>query len=748
MQSEVLFDLVELLITLTSQVCAAVLVADGSKLSPRIAGGVTAVGVQTARAPLGGVGSAIGAEKSVRVTGRDQPQTLGELLLFALQSFSKYFLGMVDGPEGSGTAPLGEQDGRVAADPTTMAAVSESSLSSPNNWNRNEIGFDGRPGMAEGFPVGGVDVPLVDTGRGQWRSLESNLETWAVEPVTIDVVPSGACSDRNGSSVVACGGVREGSSTDNTNLISSCVISTQIDSADAGGSIAGGVSRNNRAGENDMCASCTSDERQESIAPTVEKVASPQTIADEPEQEDAFKNTMTDRVRQAGMVSVDGDIEGRSWPILNESPKSRKDFSDDSRKHAPPAPPTPPTPVREGGANELLACSPAGTETRGLRELEDDVGARPGVWSEHDGGQSRDFNTSGGGVEDGGDAWGGPTIGDVGAHLAWRLGPLSPAGPAGRMDEVTKRGDAGPARTLHFTEGSDGDHQLYGDEDTVSSAGGGEGGKTNDKATRGNDCIVGNGYRPMESADGAAPDGLAFDRWASSMAPPAMPSHGSFAQHADRAPAQTASYPVAPSQVPDAGKDEGEIGAAASTVAARGGEGVDGSGALGLPAIALKEAARSLCNLYASHGAPAAGGEAAASADLPERLQPLAAAGSALCQIWPPASTILLRRLLGTWPVGTSKREVAYLRLIAGVACAAPPVEVMCPGSRIPLLLFRRLAKCINSANTKVRLGVRVLIFETIFMFFAPELSPGSVSESLPSQYLEFSGNFVKPKAQ
>lgn len=121
-----------------------------------------------------------------------------------------------------------------------------------------------------------------------------------------------------------------------------------------------------------------------------------------------------------------------------------------------------------------------------------------------------------------------------------------------------------------------------------------------------------------------------------------------------------------------------------------------------LPSVALKEATRSLCNLYASHGAPAAGAEAAAAADAPERLQPLAMAGSTLCNLWPPASTVLLRRLLGTWPSGSARREVAYLRLIAGVACAAPPLGVVCPGSRIPIMLFRRLAKCINSSNTKV----------------------------------------------
>lgn len=122
-----------------------------------------------------------------------------------------------------------------------------------------------------------------------------------------------------------------------------------------------------------------------------------------------------------------------------------------------------------------------------------------------------------------------------------------------------------------------------------------------------------------------------------------------------------------------------------------------------LPSEALKEATRSLCNLYASHGAPAAGAEAAAAADAPERLQPLAVAGSTLCNLWPPSSALLLRRLLGTWPAGSAKREVAYLRLVAGVACAAPPLGVVCPGSRVPLMLFRRLAKCINSAHTKVR---------------------------------------------
>lgn len=129
----------------------------------------------------------------------------------------------------------------------------------------------------------------------------------------------------------------------------------------------------------------------------------------------------------------------------------------------------------------------------------------------------------------------------------------------------------------------------------------------------------------------------------------------------------------------------------------------------GWPAVALKEMTRSLCNLYACHGAPAAGGEAAATADSPERLQPLAAAGATLCQLWPPASALLLRRLLGTWPAGSSRREVAYLRLIAGVACAAPPLEVVCPGSRIPFMLFRRLAQCINCSNAKVRCDVRGL---------------------------------------
>ncbi|CAM9718470.1 unnamed protein product, partial [Ectocarpus sp. 8 AP-2014] len=89
----------------------------------------------------------------------------------------------------------------------------------------------------------------------------------------------------------------------------------------------------------------------------------------------------------------------------------------------------------------------------------------------------------------------------------------------------------------------------------------------------------------------------------------------------------------------------------------------------------------------------------------------------------PPSSALLLRRLLGTWPAGSARREVAYLRLIAGVACAAPPLGVVCPGSRLPLMLFRRLAKCINSSNTKVAQEAAFLVQADfiLMVYLAPD---------------------------
>ena len=393
---------------------------------------------------------------------------------------------------------------------------------------------------------------------------------------------------------------------------------------------------------------------------------------------------------------------------------------------ATPTTPTPPTPSSElsrkdGNGNEgerEIPWSPAWATTR-LRSLEEP--AEGEVEPGGVGGGGKGGGSGGGGSGDGGSVWG---RGMASKDLLWE--PASASSPSSALSlALSTRGGGGvpvaavgPARALRFT--------LQGDEEgeglassssrelsaaSTSGRAGGGGGAAGVGAVGGGG---GGGSAAAAAAVDAATESAltavaaggpeaeaALSDWAA-RAESGTLEGSAFALGEGSDSTSTFSGPRSTTNMTTAAPGGEAGGGTSNTPAAVAAAAAAAPAEAEMPALALKEAARSLCNLYASHGAPAAGGEAAATADAPERLQPLATAGSTLCHLWPPASALLLRRLLGTWPAGSSRREVAYLRLIAGVACAAPPLEVVCPGSRIPLMLFRRVAKCINSSNTKV----------------------------------------------
>lgn len=650
-----------------------------SKAPPSGTGGGVRIGSGSggiARGIGGGGGS---AGTSVRVTGRDQSQTLGELLLFVLQTFPKFFLGMaIDSADAQGAPTdvgIGGGGGMAPVDADVGGAGA--AACSSDDWNAAGGGRGGGMGdrlagvemAGEVYPVEAAQAPPIyygspgESGRGGGGFNSQPLPMGA--PLASAGPSSGAWSNANSSTSGADGrggGLRDS----NDSSAGSGVTSEETD----GGRV-------KTAAADNVVLGSPPPRGGDGGGPTSSNAS----------------------VSPGGGPAMMAARGGEDWPQLVGTPnRNRRRIGatgDDSPSNsASPAsgagaPRTPGTPVHTSpnvGEQETgcSPCSPAGAAaTTGLRELEEQGGPsqrQHNVWGvvAHDGSGEGDSGV-----------WGGQNGGAI-ARLSWDLdSPVSAGERRGgganiEADEMTRRNglravEQGPARALRFTDDNE-EGGCDGDD------GGGQEG--NNKAVDGS----------WPSLSATPTQGTTLNEQAS------QPSTEQLSESAPEA-----SWPM--EQVGGTDANTTVAVTAAAAAAATGGPGPvpgpvvsDAPGmASSLPAVALKEATRSLCNLYACHGAPAAGGEAASAADLPERLQPLASAGSTLCQIWPPAAAILLRRLLGTWPSGGAKREVAYLRLIAGIACAAPPVEVMCPGSRVPLMLFRRLSQCINSPNTKVR---------------------------------------------
>lgn len=677
----------------------AAAVAGGSKVSAkfdRVGGaGPTAslrqrqTGGIGAGAGVGGGGGGMGGG-NVRVTGRDQSQTLGELLIFVLETFPRFFLGMVAATQVVGvSAGLGANN--CAPPPMNFDAgkAQEGDVAQYQEWTGAETAAD----------VGGGEFPPKsdESSTGEGREWTPSLVF--AEPASPPSVSSRGLS-YDGSS-----------SSDNTGVDRAAY--------DSGGSASA------RARLSGATADVGVDIDGEGFAGSHSPGGASSAVSENPGGEPATAAEV--------MMMSPTDRCPPEWPQLCSSSGSPLP----SRSPPPSSSPS----SNALGESETLVFSPAGAATTtGLRELEEEmvslgergqggdgrsrggeVGRQLGVWGGNSG-----FGGFGGGFGDDGGSdgvWRQGMGGEIGGRrLAWGPSP-GKSDSASSVAAVAPTTSAGPARALRFTSPDDGEelfdgHRTAGDTAAAAAAAegrtvdngmggrtGGEGETMSESSSTVMASAASANYAVAIDHDGPShrdsdAAGAAFDEWAS-MASTAADATDVLSS--PPAPAMSSALGGETVTMP-AGPQQAESAPLTAVATAGAGEGVGGvdSMAAGLPGVALKEAARSLCNLYACHGAPAAGGEAAGGADLPERLQPLAAAGTALCQLWPPASAILLRRLLGTWPTGSSRREVAYLRLIAGVACAAPPVEVMCPGSRIPLMLFRRVSKCINSPNTKV----------------------------------------------
>lgn len=666
---------------------------------------------------LGGEGRGFGGVGGgrVRVTGREQSQTLGELLMFALETFPKLFLGMIPLEEAGEQQQEMEQGGLesaldgggggygVGGEFVVPQAVEDdtsgvSGLSNNGDWNQvadstpvvdDQVAeVDQR--QLQASLVGGSPLPNNETiGLSPDPSFDPSLDAAAAEaqlcrsptptphqpstsraamPVATLSPPSQVWSsnDSEGRSLNAGMSETEAPVTyRGGNTSGSSANSGEHLNSRSGYSVGGDADNTGRSG-----IDCSSSEGGTSVG------------SPEDGGPGGGGATADSASSTGGDPVLVPDCCAQAWPRLSMSS------------------PSPAKQQRSGGVGDKQEppWSPAWA-TAGVRILEDNPS------EEMDGGgdlgeAAKSSCCGAGGCGDG--AWG---RGMASKDLAW-----GSAGKAveqrstggGRDMPATPDGSTGPARALLFTTQGEGDG-------VADVARGGSFSVARDLSREASAAVAAadtTGEQPLVSA-GLEVGSLGVDEW-----PTAEESKSSTPEKLSTTLASAEMerhaeiLPTAGGQALIAGQEavahQPQPPESATLTAANYANAGVSMPEVDLPSEALKEATRSLCNLYASHGAPAAGAEAAAAADAPERLQPLAMAGSTLCNLWPPASTVLLRRLLGTWPTGSARREVAYLRLIAGVACAAPPLGVLCPGSRIPIMLFRRLAKCINSSNTKV----------------------------------------------
>lgn len=615
---------------------AAAAVAGGSAVSNGAGGG----GGGGARGGMASGGSGAGGGGNVRVTGRDQSQTLGELLLFVLESCPRFFLGLVPLEEGEQVVAGAEAGGAAANGGPYLeeGGFAQQFGTDTHEWNVEGTGFDGQGGQQQQQQA---TDELTAPSTGLFLSNNGAVEECTFPPPSAS--PAGAWGNVHGNSV--------GETIENLDDV-----------------VRGAI------------PSHTEDENNSDETGTCDKSG-----------EIGAGSTTRDAAGSPGgrpTIAGGGGISPGGEPVLaaDRCPPAWPSLTAGS--------PAPATRLGTQGKEEP-PWSPAWATT-GLRSLEDTSAEGDGdrVW---DGELEAIGRGAGGVVGNGGDERGAVEGGRVGGRGVWGHGTASTdlVWDSSGGDAAWKEEDPGPARALQFTSRDV--------EEMPKGANADE-----EEAQQGVAAAVARSTSSEFSLEGVALDEL--------------PTVAATTVTLSSNTPQTA--PTALAAAPAKGAQETALSSAAqampggvdSQTLLMGGAPQEGAGGAddnvrdaGWPAVALKEMTRSLCNLYACHGAPAAGGEAAATADSPERLQPLAAAGATLCQLWPPASALLLRRLLGTWPAGSSRREVAYLRLIAGVACAAPPLEVVCPGSRIPFMLFRRLAQCINCSNAKVRCGLKGL---------------------------------------
>ncbi|CBN78588.1 conserved unknown protein [Ectocarpus siliculosus] len=585
-----------------------------------------------------GAGGGAGGGRA-RVTGRDQSQTLGELLLFVLQTFPRFFLGMVPvdeaGGQQQGVWHHGDPGATFSGDGSGYGCVEDCGVAAQ---------------AAEGCAdVGGVDVHAgVCGGNASSSGFVSPSQAWGSNgpgigsPSSAEITENrraaGDQEDGPAAAAAADGGDQCKSGCDGCDDNDGASLGEEgglVGSPGGGGAGAGG-------------------------GPTARNAAS-----------------------SGGDPAPASERCALAWPSLASGS---------------PSPATGQRQNEEGVGNKQEPPWSPAWATAGVRSIED-------VPLEEGAGLAVNRGSCGDGV------WG---QGMASKDLAWESEAGLGEEVGGDLRTATD-GVAGAARALRFTaqeEDVGGDAEVTGDAGNWLASGR-ECSRESPVASAGA-ALAGD---PFESGAGR----LGLDEWPTAQeAKSSTPEKISAVEPVERMDGASVSGSRGDATGgQEAGTQQPLPSATGCTAAGGGGLALE----LDLPAVALKEATRSLCNLYASHGAPAAGAEAAASADAPERLQPLALAGSTLCQLWPPSSALLLRRLLGTWPAGSARREVAYLRLIAGVACAAPPLGVVCPGSRLPLMLFRRLAKCINSSNTKVAQEAAFLVQADfiLMVYLAPD---------------------------
>ncbi|CAN0311455.1 unnamed protein product [Ectocarpus sp. 12 AP-2014] len=653
-----------------------------------------------------GAGGGAGGVRA-RVTGRDQSQTLGELLLFVLETFPRFFLGMVPIDE------AGEQQQGVWHHGDPGATF---------NGDGSGYGSVGDCGVAAQAAEGCADVGGVDVHAGVYGANGSSSgaarESAGEEPqLQTTVVVAG-----DNSSSGALDPAFDASSLDGaTAAAAQCRSPTPTPNQPPQPHpppppVAELMSPSQAWGSNDPDIGSPSAEMTENgrAAGDQGDGAATAAAADAGDQcksgcGGCNDNDGASSAEEGGLVGSPGGggAGAGGGPTARNATSSGGDPAPASERCAlawpslasgSPSPATGQRRNQEGVGNKQEPPWSPAWATAGVRSIED-------VPLEEGAGLAVNRGSCGDGV------WG---QGLASKDLAWESEAGMGEEVGGDLRTATD-GVAGAARALRFTaqeEDVGGDAEATGDAGN-RLASGRECSQESPVASAGA-AVAGN---PFESGAGR----LGLDEWPTAQeAKSSTPEMRSAAEPVERKDGAAVSGSRGDAT---GGQEEGTQQplptVTGCTAAGGGGPAVE----LDLPAVALKEATRTLCNLYACHGAPAAGAEAAASADAPERLQPLALAGSTLCQLWPPSSAMLLRRLLGTWPAGSARREVAYLRLIAGVACAAPPLGVVCPGSRLPLMLFRRLAKCINSSNTKVAQEAAFLVQADfiLMVYLAPD---------------------------
>lgn len=620
-----------------------------------------------------------------RVTGRDQSQTLGELLLFVLETFPRFFLGLVPVEETGG-----QQQGV---------------------WHHDDVGAafngdDSGSGYAEDCGV----VTQAAEGCADVSGVDGHAVVYGGNASSAGATRESAGEEMQLQTTVVVAGDSSGALDppfDASSLDAATAAAAQCRSPTPSPNqppqphpppppVAGFMSPSQAWGGNGPDIGCPSAEMTESGRDVGDQEDGPVAAAAADGGDQCMSGCDTSNDIDGDSVAEEGGLVGSpgrggtgggGGATARNGASSGGDPAPASERCAltwPSLAMDSPSPAagqrhnQEGAGNKQEPPWSPAWATAGVRSIED-------VPQEDGGGLAVNGGSCGDGV------WG---QGMASKDLAWESDAGLGEEDGGNVRTATD-GVAGAARALRFTAHEE---DVGVDADATGDAG--------NRLASGRDCAR---ESPIASAGAAAGDRfesgagrLGLDEWPTAQeAKSSTPEKRSAAAPVERMDDGTVPGSRGDSTASqEAGTQQPQppLPTATGYTAAGGGPVLEPD----LPAVALKEATRSLCNLYASHGAPAAGAEAAASADAPERLQPLALAGSTLCQLWPPSSARLLRRLLGTWPAASARREVAYLRLIAGVACAAPPLGVVCPGSRLPLMLFRRLAKCINSSNTKV----------------------------------------------